>query len=146
MLVEMRGKVDSRASKKYEELEIGSEFPSVRCELTPSLISRFEEAVEASSHGGLVPPLAILACVLKAASQSIDMPPGSVHASQEIEFLKAVSVGSTIDCHVRIIKKISRSGLRMVVIGLKALDRSRELVLSAATTVVSPAEVGISTK
>ena len=122
---------------KYEELGVSYEFPAVSYELTPSIISKYEEAVEAHSPvANFVPPLAIAAYTMKAMSQSFALPPGSVHASQEFEFFKPVIVGSCINCQARIVQKTSRAKLNMVVIGLDAFDQGKEKVLSGKTTVI----------
>ena len=136
---EMESKIDNRLPKKYEELEVGYEFPPVGYKLTPAIVSKFEEAVETrSSATNLVPPLAIVAYTIKVASQLIDIPPGSIHASQEVEFFKPVTIGSCVNCHTKVIEKISRANLNILVIGLGAFDQDGELVLSARTTLILP--------
>ena len=122
---------------KYEELKVDYEFPAVSYELTPAIVSKYEEAVEAHSPvANFVPPLAIGAYTMKAISQSFALPPGSIHASQEFEFFKPLKVGSRINCQARIIQKISRAKLNMLVIGLDAFDQGKEKVLSGKATMI----------
>ncbi len=124
---------------RYEELKVGYELPPVNYELTPSIISKYEEAVEAHSPvASFAPPFAIAAYTMKAVSQSINMPPGSVHASQELEFFKPVTVGSRICCQSRVVQKLSRTKLSMLVIELTTFDQDEELVLSGKTTLILP--------
>jgi len=85
-----------------------------------------------------VPPTAIAAYAMNAVAKSISLPPGSIHASQELEFLKAVPIGATIDCRGRIVQKINRGKLNLLVIELEALDREQEKVLSGKATIVVP--------
>ena len=136
-LSQAKDKTNKQLSKKYEELEVGYEFPNVSYELDPSIVSKYEEAVEARSPlTNVVPPMAIAAYAMKAASQFVDMPPGSIHTSQEIEFLKPVTVGSHIYCQSRVIQKLSRANLNMLVIELATFDQDKEPVLSGKTTLI----------
>ena len=122
---------------KYKKLEVGYEFPSIGYELTPLIISKYEEAVEAySPMADIVPPLAIAAYTMKAISQSFTLQPGVVHASQELEFFKPVAIGSRIDCHAQIIQKTNRDKLTMMVIGFNTFDQDKEKVLSGKATVI----------
>ena len=118
-----------------ENLEVGFEFPPVSYELTPSNIAKYEEAVETSSPVvNFVPPLAIAAYAMKAISQTVPLPPGSVHTSQELEFFKPVAVGEHISCQARIIQKISRANLNMVMIEINTVDKNNEKILSGKAT------------
>jgi len=120
---------------EYKELEVGYEFPAVSYELTSAIITKYKDAVEDHSPvTDLVPPLAIAAYTLKAMSQFFQLPPGSIHASQELEFFKEVTIGSYISCRAQVVQKISRGGLNMVVIKLDALDENKERVLSGKAT------------
>lgn len=118
-----------------ENLEVGFEFPPVSYELTSSNIAEYEEAVETSSPiENFIPPLAIAAYAMKAISQTVPLPPGSVHTSQELEFFKPVAVGENISCQARIIQKISRANLNMVMIEINTVDQNNEKILSGKTT------------
>lgn len=118
-------------------LEVGYEFPSISYELTPSLVSKYEQAVEAqSSISNFVLPSAIAAFTMKAMSQAFDLPAGSVHVSQEFEFFKPIAVGSYIDCQARIIQKTTRGKVNMMIIELNTFDQNKERVLLGKTTLI----------
>ena len=118
-----------------QSLEQGHEFPAISYELTPSTIAAYEEAVEAHSPiANLVPPSAIAAYTIKAISQSLPLPPGSVHTLQELEFFKSVAIGSHIKCQARIAQKISRANLNIIVIEVNTFDQNKEMILSGKTT------------
>ena len=120
-----------------EILEVGCEFPAVTYQLTQPVIAKYKEAVEANlSTTSFVPPLAIAAYAMKAMSQSFSLPPGSVHAAQELKFIKPVAIGSYINCQARVIEKINRARLNMVVIELSTFDQSNEQVLSGKATII----------
>ena len=123
----------------YEELKSGYKFPTVSYSLMPSVVSKYKEAVEAQpAEESFVPPLAIISHAFNSMFESISLPPGSIHAAQEAEFLKPVTIGSRIDCQAQVIQKVSRAKLNMLVIEFNAFDSDKQLVLSGKTTLISP--------
>ncbi len=125
----------------FEELAVGYEFPATSYELSQSLIAQYLEAVGGQQYfltSGVVPPLAIAAYAMTALSQSFSVPPGSIHASQEFEFLKLVPIGSTISCGGKIVQKVQRGRLHLLVLEINALNQDKEKVLSGKATVAVP--------
>jgi hypothetical protein len=127
----------------YEQLAPGYEFPSARYELTPSLISKYLKAVdnpdELRVFEGFVPPLAMAAYAMAEMSRYLSLPPGSIHASQELEFLKLVPIGAIVECQAKVVKKLTRGTLRMLVLGIDVLDQGKQKVQSGKATVILPA-------
>ena len=123
----------------YEELIPGYEFPPTSYELSASLVSKYLQAVN-SAGDGFVPPLAITACVIATMAGSFSLPPDTVaiHASQELEFFKLVPIGSIIECHTRVTRKITRGKMSMLVLELDILDQSKEKVQSGKATIALP--------
>lgn len=125
----------------FEELAVGYEFPATNYELSKSLIAKYLEAVGGQQYfltSGVVPPLAIAAYAMTALSQSFSVPPGSIHASQEFEFLKLVPIGSTVSCGGKIVQKVQRGRLYLVVLEINALNQDKEKVLSGKATIAVP--------
>ena len=83
-------------------------------------------------------PLAIAAYAMAALAKSLVLPPGSIHAAQELEFHKLVPVGTSISCRGRVAQKLSRGKLNMLVIEIEALDQCEEKVLSGKATLILP--------
>jgi len=127
----------------FDQLVAGYEFPVTSYELDASIISKYLEAVGRRSEQHalatkFVPPLVIAAYTMTALSKSLVLPPGSIHASQELEFFKLVPIGITINCRGRVTQKLSRGKLRLLVIELDALNQDEEKVLSGKATLVLP--------
>jgi acyl dehydratase len=122
----------------YEGLTPGYEFPPASYELSASLISKYLKAVD-SSNGRFVPPLAIAAYAMTAMAGFLSLPPGSIHASQELEFLKLVPVGDVINCQARVARKLTRGKLQMLVLEINVFDQNKEKVQSGKATVMLPA-------
>jgi acyl dehydratase len=123
----------------YEELAPGYKFPPATYELSDSFVSKYLKAVDAAGDG-FVPPLAITACAIATMTNSVPLPPGTIaiHASQELEFLKPVPIGTTIECQIGVAQKIARGKMSMLVLELEILDKGREKVQSGRATVALP--------
>ena len=129
---------DSKASVSYEELTQGYEFPPVIYELSASLISKYRKAVD-SRGSEFVPPLALAAYAMTAMSSSLLLPPGTIHASQELEFFKLVPIGAKVNCQAKVTRKLSRGQMRMLVLELNVQDENGDIVQLGRATVILPA-------
>lgn len=120
----------------YEDLVAGFEFPPAKYKLDASLVSKYLEAVDGSSTG-FVPPLAMTACALAALAKSLRPPLGAmvIHASQEMEFFKLVPIGSVVECHARVAKRINRGKMCMILLELDVFEQGKEKVQSGRTTI-----------
>jgi hypothetical protein len=123
----------------YEDLTPGYKFPYTTFELSASLVSKYLKAVDSESDG-FVPPLAITACAIAATTKSVPLPPDTIaiHASQELEFFKMVPIGSAIECHIRVLQKISRGKMSMLILGLEVFGKDKEKVQSGKATIALP--------
>jgi len=124
----------------FEELIRGFNFPPATYELDASFVSKYLGAVDGSGDG-FVPPLAITACAIAAMTKSVPLPPGTIaiHASQELEFLKMVPIGATIECRIGVVQKIARGKMSMLVLELGVFDKGKEKVQSGKATIALPA-------
>ena len=125
----------------FKQLPVGFEFPPTSYELTETLIAKYLEAVDEETDflaAGTVPPLSIAACAMTALSQSFTVPPGSIHASQELEFLKPVPIGARVSCGGRIAQKLERGRLNLIVLEISVLDEDGEKVLAGKATIAAP--------
>jgi hypothetical protein len=123
----------------YEELTPGYKFPSTTFELSASFVSKYLKAVDSESDG-FVPPLAITACAIAATTKSVPLPPGTtaIHASQELEFFKMVPIGTTIECRIGVLQKISRGKMSMLILELEIINKDKEKVQSGKATIALP--------
>jgi acyl dehydratase len=125
----------------FKQLPVGFEFPPTSYELTEPVIAKYLEAVGEETDFltlGIVPPLAIAACAMTALSQSFTVPPGSIHASQELEFLKVVPIGASVSCGGKIAQKLERGSLNLVMLEINVLNQAGEKVLTGRATIAAP--------
>ena len=137
----MENKENNNSPASLKDLPIGYQFPPISYELTEPVVAKYLDAVAERQdflNSGIVPPLAIAACAMTALSQSFAVPPGSIHASQELEFLKIVTVGATVSCSGKIAHRLERGRLNLMSIEISALDQDEEKVLTGKATIAIP--------
>ena len=126
----------------YLQLETGYQFPPARYKLDSSTVSTYNKAVGESGSfhrdTDLVPPMAVAAYAMAALAEGILLPPGTIHVSQELEFLDAVSVKDTITSCARVTKKQSRGRFHLLTIDISVFNQKEKAVLAGETSFLSP--------
>jgi len=134
----MLDKAKNKDAVAYEELSVGYEFPATSYELSSSLVTKYLEAVD-NSGNNFVPPLAVAARAMTAMTQSLSLPPGTIHASQDFEFFKLVPIGSVVSCQAKVVRNLARGQMRMLVLELNVFDQKEQKVQSGKATIILPA-------
>jgi acyl dehydratase len=134
--------MSEQAKIEYYQLTAGFEFPPQSFVLDAATVALYLDATQDNDElfreGGLVPPMAVTAFAMTALSSSISMPAGTIHVSQELDFLKLVKVGDTITCHSRISRKVERGGLRLMNTDITVTNQNQEKVLTGKVGFVLP--------
>jgi len=127
---------------EYYQLTAGFEFPPQSYRLDEAAVSLYLEATQEIDdlfcREGLVPPMAVTAFAMSALSQSISMPSGTIHVSQELDFVKLVKVHDTITCCSKVSRKLERGGLRLMNVDISVVNQNNEMVLAGKVGFVLP--------
>ncbi|HEX7475197.1 MAG TPA: MaoC family dehydratase [Dehalococcoidales bacterium] len=127
---------------EYHKLFVGFEFPPQSYKLDAFLVAEYLKATRETNElfqkEPLVPPMAVTAFAMNALSQSVVMPPGTIHVSQELDFLKMVRVGDTITCYSTVSRKVDRGGLRLMNTDINVVNQNQEKVLGGRVGFVLP--------
>lgn len=137
----MENKENGHSLASLKELPVGYQFPSITYELTESLITKYLDAVGEQRDflkERVVPPLAIAACAMTALSESFTVPPGSIHAAQDLEFRRSVPLGERVSCSGKIANRLERGRLNLISIEINAANRNGESVLTGKATIAVP--------
>lgn len=121
----------------YDELTNGHEFPPVNYVLDADTVAAYAEAV-GSAKRRHVPPLAVAARAIASLGGLVELPAGTIHASQEFEFYRLVPVGSRVTCIARVVRKLSRGGVRLLTLEMSVSDESGAPVQQGRSTIVLP--------
>ena len=131
---------------EYSQLEAGYEFPPSRYKLDYSSVAAYLRAVEDSSSlyqdTELVPPMAIAAYAMAALSESISLPSGTIHASQELEFIDTVDINDTLTSYARVSRQQSRGRFHLLTIDFNVFNQRQQAVLAGKTSFILPEQNG----
>jgi acyl dehydratase len=132
---------DSEKSE-YQQLFVGFEFPSRSYTLDATTVSAYLEATRETNamylDESLVPPMAVTAFAMAALASVATISPGTVHVSQELDFLKLVKVGDTITCYSKVSRKQDRGGLHLMNTDITVLNQNQEQVLTGRVGFILP--------
>ncbi len=127
---------------EYRQIEVGYEFHPTSYKLDSSMVAAYLKVVGETTSlyqsTELVPPMTVAAYAMRAVSEGISLPPGSIHVSQELEFLDIVRVGDTIICNAKVSRKQDRGRLHLMTIGLNVFNQKQKKVLVGKTSFVLP--------
>ncbi len=131
-----------QAKAEYHQLFVGFEFQPQSYKLDASTVSAYLEATRETNDiyrkEGLVPPMAVTAFAMAALGSAVTMPPGTIHVSQELDFLKLVKVGDTITCFSKVSRKQDRGGLHLMNTDITVLNQNQEKVLTGRVGFILP--------
>jgi acyl dehydratase len=119
------------------ELHKGDEFPPVSFELSTDWVSQYVDAVDDCAILGLgeaaVPPMAVAALSIRAMLEHASLPPGTVHAGQELSFRRAARVGEVLEVSGRVVSRGERAGWVLMSVEMNVSAGSDGLMDGRAT-------------
>lgn len=128
----------------YSKLETGQELSNQSFILDAQAVGDYVAAVcdtsnpAASDGTPLVPPMAIAALALSAVIGALQIPGGTIHASQELGFGAAVPVGAALDCRATLAQNSVRRGWRFLVVNIEATSEVGDVVMGGKSTIMLP--------
>ena len=87
---------------------------------------------------GVVPPLALAARALGALLKELGLPPGAIHASQELDCRRTVSLGEEVSCIARLSRPIRRGDWQFISADFNMYAADGEGLISGKSTVLVP--------
>jgi hypothetical protein len=128
--------------QSYDQLEAGYEFPPGNYAIDSSRAALFLQATGDTNgiyrNGGTIPPMAVAALALASLSNTIGLPPGSVHVSQELSFIKSVGPGENLTSLAKISRAQKRGGLHIIAVDIEVRNEAGQTVLTAKTSFILP--------
>jgi hypothetical protein len=122
------------AQRRLSELSEGFAFPPEACRLGAVQVSAYLKAVDETGDlyrdGRLVPPMAVAASAMTSLLTSMSVPPGTVHVSQEFQFLNMVYVGDSLTCRATIGRKLDRGRLHLMTVDIDVRNQDQKVVLT----------------
>jgi acyl dehydratase len=127
---------------EFNQLFVGFEFPKQSYTFDYPMVASYIEAVKETNafylKEGLVPPMEVTAYAMAALSKSIALPAGTIHVTQELDFMDMVKVGDTITCSSRVSRKVDRSGLHIMTTDIEVTNQRQVKVLTGKVGFILP--------
>ena len=130
----------------YVNLSIGDVVSCREFVLDLGMVAKYVAAVgdksdvfEPTSLAPIAPPMAVGALSLRGVLDDLGIPPGTLHAGQEMEFLDSVSVGETLTCLATIAQNSVRRGVRLVGVKIDVVRGDRTIAMRAKSMIMVPA-------
>jgi acyl dehydratase len=115
----------------------GHEFPPTSFTLSPEWVDAYIEAVgDAAIRNacpGLVPPMAVAALSIRAMIEASPLPPGTLHAGQELAFRRAVRIGEQLTVGARVVSRGERGGWVLLSVDFGVSSVGEDLMNGRAT-------------
>jgi len=131
----------------YSLLETGSTVSDQKYTLTQREVDLYLDAVQDDSvrhlNGSgtqLAPPMALAALSLRGVVIDLQIPGGTLHVDQEMEFKDSVRVGESLRCIASLASNNVRGEWRFMVVNLSVLRSSGDEVMEGKSTIMLPAE------
>lgn len=129
----------------YSKLETGQQLSGQCLTLDAKAVGDYMAAVSDASNPTagdgtpLVPPMAIAALALSAVINTLQIPGGTIHASQELGFGASVPVGETLECTATLTQNSVRRNWRFLVVSMEATSKAGSTVMEGKSTIMLPA-------
>jgi len=130
---------------KYENLTTGFSFTPSTFKMDAETAALYLKATDDHNpeyEGKLVPPMAIAALAMKSMAEKFDLLPGTVHVSQQLEFLNTASIDETLTSYASVARKVARGKFHMLTIGIKVLNQQQETVITGEIGFILPLNQG----
>lgn len=89
---------------------------------------------------GLAPPLALSAYALGALLDKLNLPPGTIHSTQEMAVIAPVAIGQEVSGRAGLERPRRRGGWQFITVTYTLHDGSGATVQTGKTTVLTPIE------
>jgi acyl dehydratase len=121
----------------------GHEFAPAIFTLTRDWVDAYLEATADTTTRTLspdaVPPMAVAALSIRALIEASPLPPGTLHAGQELAFKRSVRVGEELSVSARVVSRGERAGWVLMSLDLEA-SAAGAPVMTGRATITFPLE------
>ena len=126
---------------KYSELKpdqiiSNQQFNLDKAFVVDYLQSTTDKSTEDSQD--FAPPMSLAALAVRAAITDLQIPGGTLHLTQEVEFFGPFRIGETISCTAKLLQNSVRAGMRILVIGLSIENNTGSQIMSGKSTITVP--------
>lgn len=127
----------------YSELKTGQKLATRKYRLTADAVSKYIDAVGDASMSyvgeDLIPATAVAALSLRGIIEDLAIPGGTVHAGQELEYMKMVNTEQELFCTATVVQNSVRGKSRFLSVEALVKDEDGHVVMKGKSTIIVPA-------
>ena len=125
-----------------DKLPTGHSLAAMEHRITKEMVVAYLNAVGDHSpvykNGGWVPPTAVIALTVRFILETLGLPSGTLHASQEIEMCKPVPTDSNVIYEVKVTQNAIRHPWRFLVLDVMAREKGGPTFMQSRCTLLVP--------
>jgi acyl dehydratase len=122
------------------EFESGRQLAPYSIQISQAEAEAYASAVGDTSplagSGNAVPPMALIAAGVSKMIESLGLGGGTVHASQEVEFVRSVAPGEIIEARTTLTANTVRRGSRFATVETEFYDAGNDRVARSVSMVI----------
>ncbi len=125
----------------YSKLSSGQTISSRAFKLDGETVREYVSAVsDAAPEEGAAnaPPMCLAAMSLRGVIDDLQIPGGTVHAGQELQFFAEVGMGEELTCNAVLAQNSVRGEWRFLVVEMETRDSEARTVLTGKSTIMTP--------
>lgn len=131
----------------YSSLAVGDVFSHRRYSIPRDSVNRYLEAVQDSSPSSsgdssfisqLAPPMCVATLSLRGVVQDLHIPGGTLHVSQDMQFLKPVPIDMSLTCIATLHQNSTRGNWRFIMMEMEVTDAMKDIVLKSRSSIMIP--------
>lgn len=125
----------------YSELKPDQIISTQQFSLDRTFIDDYLKSTSESTdeiYTNFAPPMSLGALAVRAAITDLEIPGGTLHLTQEVEFFGPFPIGETISCSAKLLQNSVRAGMRILVIGLLIENSAGLQLMSGKSTITVP--------
>jgi len=134
--------MENQSKFEFTRLQPGLLFPPASYKIDPTGLEAYLTATgdddPVYNDVGHIPPTAVAARAMAALAEGITLPPGTIHISQELEFLAPVQAGETLTSRAMVIGRRSRGKLELLTIEIRVSNQDNKEVMTGRSTFMTP--------
>ena len=130
---------------RYTNLKTGTEISKESFIIGKDQINDYLKALDDSSEDRLlnlytrfIPPMCIAALSLRGVIIKLEIPGGTIHTAQEIEFKNSATVGEKLYCKANLILNSIRGDWRFLTIKINVTDQNGKDIMLGKSSIMLP--------
>ncbi len=130
---------------KYSKLTNGTVISNESFIIDEPKVIEYLNSINDSSNNKLnsssknhIPPMCISALSLRGVISKLEIPGGTIHTSQELEFINIATIGEKLSCKANLVLNSTRGDWRFLTISMKVTNENGNTIMLGKSNIMLP--------